>query len=227
MIMMGTMKSMTDWLLHFLYLPAAMLALLCAVLCINVNAHAEGTGRIVKWKDEKGVTHYGDSIPPQYSNSDNALMNKQGITIQHNKPAAHEDSEAMSAKLEQDKKDRALLGTFTNADEIDLTRDRNLEPELLMLKNLQQDRTIAQGKVDQSNAKAATFIKTKKPVPANILDEQKSSKEALAKIDQRIKERQQSIENIRKRFEEDKQRYLVLKGHSPANAPSAPQQPPQ
>ncbi len=223
MIIMGIMKSMPGRHQRFAYLPAAMAALLCAALCITSNARAEGASRIVKWKDEKGVTHYGDSIPTQYSNRDSDLMNKQGIIVQHNKANAHEETEGMSAKLEQDKKDRALLGTFTNAEEIDLTRDRNLEPELLMLKNLQQDRTTAQGKVDQANAKAAGFIKTKKPVPANIQEEQKSSKAALAKIDQRIKERQQSIDNIRKRFEEDKKRYLVLKGHGAANPPSAPQ----
>ncbi len=223
MIIVGIMKSMLGRHQRFAYLPAAMAALLCVALCITSNARAEGAGRIVKWKDEKGVTHYGDSIPAQYSNTDNALMNKQGITIQHNKPNAHVDTEAMSAKQEQDKKDRALLGTFTNAEEIDLTRDRNLEPELLTLKNLQHDRAVAQAKVDQSNANAASFIKAKKPVPANIQEEQKSSKEALAKVDQRIKDRQQSIDNTRKRFEEDKKRYLVLKGHGAKNLPSAPQ----
>ena len=223
MIIMGILKSMPDRLQHFPHMPAALAGVLCAALCITFSAHAEGTGRIVKWKDEKGVTHYGDSIPPQYSNRDNALMNKQGITIQQNKPNAHEDSEAMSAKLEQDKKDRALLGTFTNADEIDLTRDRNLEPELLMLKNLQQDRAVAQGKVDQSSAKAAAFVKTKKPVPANISEELKTSKEALSKIDQRIADRQHSIDAIRKRFEEDKKRYQVLKGQSPATPAGVPQ----
>lgn len=223
MIMMGIMKSMPGRQQRFIYLAAAMAALLLAALGMTANAHAEGTGRIVKWKDEKGVTHYGDAIPPQYSNRDSDLMNKQGITVQHNKANAHEDTEAMSAKLEQNKKDRALLGTFTNAEEIDLTRDRNLEPELLLLKNLQQDRAAAQGKVDQANTKAASFIKTKKPVPANIHEEQKSSKVALDKIDQRIKERQQSIDNIRKRFEEDKKRYHLLKGHGAANPPSTPQ----
>lgn len=223
MIIMGIMKSVHGRHQRFAYLPAAMATLLCAALCITANARAEGASRIVKWKDEKGVTHYGDSIPTQYSNRDSDLMNKQGIIVQHNKANAHEETKGMSAKLEQDKKDRALLGTFTNAEEIDLTRDRNLEPELLMLKNLQQDRMVAQDKVDQANAKAAGFIKTKKLVPANIQEEQKSSKAALAKIDQRIKDRQQSIDSIRKRFEEDKRRYLVLKGHGAINSPGAPQ----
>jgi len=142
-------------------------------------------------------------------------MNKQGITVQHNKPnAPHVDQAAESAKLEQNKKDRALLGTFTNANEIDLTRDRNLEPELLALKNLQEDRAIAQKKLEQSELAAGSYSKARKPVPANIRDELKTSKDAITKIDRRISERQQAIDSIQKRFDEDKKRYLALRGQN-------------
>jgi hypothetical protein len=201
----------------------ALAALLCSGLCIMQYAHAEGSGRIVKWKDEKGVTHYGDSIPPQYSDRDNSLMNKQGITIQHNKPnAPQQNKEELLAQLEQEKKDRALLGTFTNADEIDLTRDRNLEPELLALKNLQEDRAVAQKKVDKSKAAADTFSKSKKPVPPSVSAEHKANKDGLAKIDQRISERQQAVDDIRQRFEGDKKRYLILRSQSPSNPAGEP-----
>jgi hypothetical protein len=202
---------------HIILVRSAIATLLLSAVCVMQYAHAEGSGRIVKWKDEKGITHYGDSIPPQYADRDNSLMNKQGITIQHNKPnAPHQNKEEELAQLEQDKKDRALLGTFTNADEIDLTRDRNLEPELLALKNLQQDRAIAQKKVDKSKAAADAFTKSKKTVPAPVGAELKANKDGLAKIDQRIGERQQAIDNIRKRFDDDKKRYLTLRGQSPA-----------
>ena len=197
-------------------------ALLCLVLCITSAAHAESTARIVKWKDEKGVTHYGDKIPPQYANRENSLINKQGITMQQNKAEVPQDKAAELAKLEQEKKDRALLGTFTNADEIDLTRDRNLEPDLLALKNLQQDRAVAQKKLDKINAVAESYAKSKKPLPANVLDEIKTNKTELAKIDQRINERQQAIDSIRKRFDDDKKRYLLLRNQGNPTQNSAP-----
>jgi len=207
---------------YFISMRLTIVASLLSALCFTQQAQAEGSGRIVKWKDEKGVTHYGDSIPPQYADRDNTLMNKQGVAIQQNKAnAPHVDKVTELAKLEQDKKDRALLGTFTNANEIDLTRDRNLEPELLALKNLQQDRAIAQKKVDQSNLAAGNYSKAKKPVPANIRDELKANKDAVTKIDQRIDERQQAIDNIHKRFEEDKKRYLALRGQNAAPSSSS------
>jgi hypothetical protein len=186
----------------------------CLTLCIPLHLYADSNDRIIKWKDDKGVTHYGDKIPPQYSNRENSLINKQGITVQQNKPSVHHDEATEQAKLEQDKKDKALLGTFTNADEIDLTRDRNLEPDLIALKSLQQDRVASQKKLDKTNALAASFSKVKKSVPADINNDIQANKAELAKIDQRIIERQQAIEAIRKRFEEDKKRYLTLRGQN-------------
>ncbi|WP_052177795.1 DUF4124 domain-containing protein [Methylotenera sp. G11] len=204
---------------YFASVRLTIIASLVSATCFMPHAQAEGSGRIVKWKDEKGITHYGDSIPPQYADRDNSLMNKQGITVQHNKPNAPQvDQAAESAKLEQNKKDRALLGTFTNANEIDLTRDRNLEPELLALKNLQQDRAVAQKKLEQSDLAASNYSKAKKPVPANIRDELKTHKDAVTKIDQRISERQQAIDSIQKRFDDDKKRYLALRGQNTATA---------
>ena len=187
---------------------------ICLILSMPPHAYADSNDRIVKWKDDKGITHYGDKIPPQYSNRESSLINKQGITVQQNKPSVQHDEAAEQAKLEQDKKDKALLGTFTNADEIDLTRDRNLEPDLIALKSLQQDRAASQKKLDKINASAATFTKTKKPVPADIVNNINANKDELAKIDQRINDRQQAIAAIRKRFEEDKKRYLTLRGQN-------------
>jgi hypothetical protein len=189
-------------------------SIVCLTLYIPFHAYADSNDRIIKWKDEKGITHYGDKIPPQYSNRENSLINKQGITVQQNKPTVQHDEAAEQAKLVQDKKDKALLGTFTNADEIDLTRDRNLEPDLIALKSLQQDRVASQKKLDKTNALAASFSKVKKSVPADISNDIQANKAELAKIDQRIIERQQAIEAIRKRFEEDKKRYLTLRGQN-------------
>lgn len=189
-------------------------AAVCLMLCLSLHAHAEESSRIVKWKDDKGVTHYGDKIPPQYADRENTLMNRQGITVQHNKPANYQEKVKDLAKLEQEKKDRVLLGAFTNADEIDLARDRNLQPDLIALDNLQQEKASKQKKSVEINGLADSYIKRKKPVPADVNADLKKNKAEIAKIDQLISDRQLSIENTRKRFDEDKKRYLLLKGNS-------------
>jgi len=215
-------------------LPFNITACLCLALFISYQSYAEpakskansgsssSQSRIVKWKDENGVTHYGDKIPPQYANRENSLMTSQGITVQHNKPGSVQDKAADLEKIEQDKKDKALLGTFTNAGEIDLTRDRNLEPDLLALKNLQQDRVISQKKFNKASASLESYNKAKRPVPESVGTEYKTSKAELAKIDLRISERQQAIDAIRKKFDDDKKRYLTLRNQSDPTAGTAP-----
>lgn len=197
---------------------------LCLMLCFSQHSHAEDGGRIVKWKDDKGVTHYGDKIPPQYADRENSLMNRQGITVQHNKPANYQEKEKAKdlAKLEQDRKDKVLLGAYTNANEIDLARDRNLQPDLIALENLQQEKASKQKKSSEINELADSYRKRKKPVPADINADLKKNQADIAKIDRQISDRQLAIENTRKRFEEDKQRYLLLKGNSNTALPEAP-----
>lgn len=195
-------------------LANALHHLLCATLLLALNVSAE-SGRIVKWKDEKGVTHYGDKIPAQYSQQENSLLNKQGVTVQKNKTDNPRDTEAEQAKLEQEKKDKALLGTYSSAAEIDLARDRNLEVDTLALNNLQLDRTAALKKLNASKSLAESYRKAKKPIPAHVQSEVDTNTSALTKIDQRISERQLTISNIHQRFANDKTRYLQLRGMEP------------
>lgn len=197
---------------------------LCTMLCFSLYAHAENSTRIVKWKDEEGATHYGDKIPPQYANRENSVINKQGVTVQHNKPIDYREQALDLEKIEQDKKDKVLLGAFTNANEIDLARDRNLQPDLITLENLQQDKANGQKKLNEINSLADSYTKRKKPVPQDVNTDIKNNKAAIAKIDQQIGERQKAIENTRKRFNEDKKRYLLLRGrgnNTPTYAPGA------
>lgn len=198
---------------------------LCALLCLVQLAHAENTSRIVKWKDEKGVTHYGDKIPPQYADRENSLINRQGVTVKHNKPANYQEQAQDLARLEQDKKDKALLGAFTNADEIDLARDRNIQLDLIALENLNQDKSLSQKQFAENKKLADGFIKRKKPIPADLNADLTENRAEVIKIDQRIIERKQVIENTRKRFDEDKKRYLELKNHAAPSAPASPTAP--
>ncbi len=192
---------------------------LCLALCFTLSAHADDTNRIVKWKDDKGVTHYGDRIPPQYSNRENSVINRQGVTVKHNKPINYQEQASDLAKLEQDKKDKALLGAFTNANEIDLARDRNIQLDLIALENLNQEKTNNQKQLTENKRLADNFTKRKKPIPNDLNSDISKNQEEIGKIDQRISERNQVIENTRKRFDEDKKRYLTLKNQNPTATP--------
>ena len=189
-----------------------------ATIAFAPPVFADG-GRIVKWKDDKGVTHYGDKIPMQYSNGENTVINKQGITVKRNKPATYQDQTVEAHKIEQDKKDRALLSAFTSEDEIDLARDRNLQLDQLTLEGLELQKVNSKKRLTDMQKYAAGFKKNKKPIPADLAKDVATNEAELAKIDKQIAERKGMMDATRKRFDDDKQRYIALKNYSNGSGP--------
>ncbi|WP_036301157.1 DUF4124 domain-containing protein [Methylotenera sp. L2L1] len=197
---------------------------LCLMLCSIQYVQAEGTGRIVKWKDEKGVTHYGDSIPMQYINRENSLINRQGVTVKHNKSAPTQDNTDELAKMEyakseQAKKDKALLGAFTNANEIDLALERNIQLDKIALENLQQEKANHQKNLDAKQVMAASFEKRKMVTPKELKADIVNEQAQLDSLNKEISARNNAIGATRKRFDEDKKRYLLLKSQPSKEAP--------
>lgn len=187
--------------------------LISLMIFASQNASAEGS-RIVKWKDEKGVTHYGDKIPAQYSNTENSVINKQGVTVKRNKPMNHEEEAINQEKLVQDKKDRALLAAFSHEDEIDLARDRNLQLDQLSLEGLQLQKANHLKRHAELIKFAENHKKKKQAIPEDLsADIQKSEDEKL-KINGQIEERKEMMAATRKRFDDDKARYIALKGYA-------------
>lgn len=202
-----------------LLLQSLGLISLLIVLAEIQHAHAEGTG-IVKWKDDKGVTHYGDKIPVQYSNTENSIINKQGITVKRNKPVTFHDEALTQAKIEQDKKDKALLSAFTNETEIDLARDRNLQLDQVTVDGLQLQRMNSLKRLTDNQKYANAFTAKKKPIPIDLATDVKNNQQELAKIDQQIADRKAVMEVTRKRFEEDKKRYIALRNYANGSGPA-------
>ena len=85
-----------------------------------------------KWTDEKGVIHYGDSVPPEYSQREQAVMNKQGVVTQKRQaemsPAEAADYAAKSKEEAQRRQhDMFLVSTYPSVKEIENVRDTRLE----------------------------------------------------------------------------------------------------
>lgn len=175
-----------------------------------------------KWVDEKGVTHYGDSIPPQYASQANTELNKRGMVIRktdaaltpeqiqaRQEEAARKKEEAAQA-AEQKRKDKSLLDTYTSEKEIDLVRDRNLQQSDLVIKSTQQRIKSVQGRLDQLKKQADALTRGNKPVPQDIQTDIRNAEQELARLAEIVSQKQKDTETIRARFEADKKRYREL-----------------
>jgi hypothetical protein len=86
---------------------------------------------VYRWVDAKGVVHYGDRVPPQYSQQDTTVLNDQGVEVGHvaapKTPAELAAAASERAKqLEQKQRYNFLLTTYTSVRDIEQLRDERL-----------------------------------------------------------------------------------------------------
>ncbi len=180
---------------------------------LSFSALAE-TGKIVKWKDSKGVTHYGDKLPTQEAGRSNTELRNNGMVIKQNiivNKSNAVDRQKDQEKLAQEHADRVLLASYTNAQEIDLACERNLETDQAALESLtQQQRNILSKSV--RNKKIEQDLKSRnKPIPAHLTEEIQQSRTQIDSTNKQIAKRKQNMEITRKRYAEEKSRFVALK----------------
>ena len=185
----------------------------------ETDASASGSGkRIVKWVDSQGTTHYGDKLPAQEAGRNNSEMTNQGIVIKRNVKSDTKLEQQDQEKLAAQRKDNILLASYTNAEEIDLARDRNLQMDQASLQALNAQKENVSARIARNQKTALGFETRKKPLPAYLSDELKLGKLESAKLDKQIVGRKQSMEATRKRFTDEKNRFLTLKQASMPDA---------
>ncbi len=200
---------------------ALHLRLVSALICVlplflaHGNAYAE-SGKIIKWVDEKGVTHYGDSMPAQEAGRGNSVINAQGRVVQRNQPfqpqaktPATENPDKVA--MEQQRRDRTLRAAYTTENEIDLARDRNLQMDEAALEGLQQRLGTTQSQLEANKKLAEGFNNRKKPLPPDLAQYLKNNQAEIASIEEQITRRRTSMDATRQRFDNDKRRFVELK----------------
>jgi hypothetical protein len=199
-------------LIHRLPLLAVAAALACAGA-----AHAA----TYKWVDDKGVVHYSDKMPPEAIDKGNVELNKQGIPVKRNDPAptaeqrrakaAEEERQKALAKEREvvDRRDRALIQSYTSEDEIDLARSRALGTIESQLTSAQAYSVqLAKRRQELDDRRKSYGDKT---VPPAIDRELEGIATELAKQDAFIAEKKRETVAVTARYDADKQRWRELR----------------
>jgi hypothetical protein len=185
------------------------------------SANAGSGKKIVKWIDSRGVTQYGDKLPAQDAGRNSSEMNNQGMVVKRNVVTDKKDEASGQEKLEHERKDKILLASYTNAEEIDLARDRNLQMDLASMQALTQQKVNVANRTARNNKTAESFRKRKKPLPPYLVEELKLSKIESASIDKQLAQRKLSMETTKARYAEEKARFIALKQPMLDNSPAA------
>jgi hypothetical protein len=89
-------------------------------------------GTTYKWVDEKGVTHYGDHVPSEYSQRETSVLNSQGLEVQKRQAemSPKEAAEYAAKQREEARRkqhDIFLISTYPSVKEIENVRDVRLD----------------------------------------------------------------------------------------------------
>jgi hypothetical protein len=206
-------------------MAAAVVPLLAALALGGGAAEAA----MYKWVDEKGVTHYSDSMPPDAVNKANTELSKQGIPIRKTDPAVTpEQRRAREAEVERQRetakqqdetarRDRALLDSYTTESDIDLAKERSLRTVDAALKSAQAyTAQLNKRKTELTASKAAL---AGKPVPLALERDLAATESELARQADFIASKQKELVTVAARYDADKTRWQAIKGGSAAPPP--------
>jgi DNA repair exonuclease SbcCD ATPase subunit len=208
----------------------ASFALATLVLAALILAVPVARATTYKWVDDKGVVHYTDKIPPEAINKGSVELNKQGVQIKKTDPAltpeqrrareAEEERARQVAKVRDEiqRKDRALLQSYTTESEIDLSKKRALG-------------TI-EGQMQSAEAYIATLTKRKEEIAARVAAlgnkaPPQSMEREVANVNEEIEKqvelvaaKRREIVAVTARYDADKQRWRELRSIAEAESAS-------
>jgi hypothetical protein len=203
----------------------SVLTLAAFLIAFATNARAA----LYKWTDERGVVHYSDQMPADAVNRANIELNRQGLTVRKTeqaRPVAQRlpktDTEqqqvrdAERAKLLAERRDRALLESYTSEGEIDLSKSRALATIEGQIQSAQAFIAQIKKRRDELEAKATTY--GPRPVPGEIKREIETIDVELNRQNNFVAGKQKESAATAARYDADKQRFREL--HS-GEAPSA------
>ena len=203
---------------------ATLLALaLTGLIAAPAMAQSKGGGKIVCWKDKSGkVVGCGDTVPPEYQAGATKELDSRGVTRkttdsadvvakrkQQDEEAAQLKAEEKKRAAEQKRQDTALVNTFSNENEIDAKRDRELADVDVQITQMQGALNAATNRYNEAKAR-------------NAKEDMARANAEQDKFEKSIAGKKKEQEDIRQRYAAQKKRFVELKGGAPGAAAPAP-----
>lgn len=187
-----------------------------------------GSKPVYKWVDEKGVTHYGDAIPPQYADQDKTVINNQGVPVgtipgrrtpEQLEEATRQRNAEERARQDQvlaRQRDQNLLATYLTVEEIESLRDRRLEILDAQSKVTIQYLDTLRGRLRQLEQQAQRFRpystdEKAGPMPEHLAEDLVRAVNEMRAQERSLETRKQESVRLQEQFARDIARFRELK----------------
>jgi len=188
--------------------------ILGATLVLLSAFSATAEAKLYRWVDDNGTTHFGEVVPPEYANKDRVQYNERGSVIKKNDPAKEDETGKKSAEnqaaIEQRRRDTALLNTYSNEKEIDLTLQRNLQQVEARINSIQLRQKSAQDNLNSYQKEVENYKAAGKKIPASLLNDLAEAEKRIALLQQELVQAEAKQASVKSSFAADKARYREL-----------------
>ena len=188
------------------------LAALLAICSLAVEA------RLYRWVDENGKVQFSDKPPPSNAKGLTELDSRGMVRKTPTKAAsAGEIAQREAARqksMEQKRRDNALLQSFSQPEEIDYLRDRQVDAVRARVQTNKLQQQSAGEKIGRMNAQVETLSNAGKPVPEAVKANLDATRKELATLEADARKMEEEISAIMVRAEADKKRLIELRGLS-------------
>lgn len=177
-------------------------------------------------KDGRGQTHYGDSMPAACAGYDTEVLNDHGMVVRLIEGDATRQSriarEAVEMKARKEReareqRDRMLIETYLNVEDIERLRDQRLE--LLVAQHRVTEQNIIslkdrQGRLENQIARFKPYSDKPNapPLPDHLAEELVNTVNGLRVYQQSLVSNKKEQAALKTSFEADIRRFKELKG---------------
>lgn len=191
--------------------------------CILLAGQMASGQSLKKWQDKDGNWHFGDTIPPEYSQEGYEEISKQGIVkgvkeraktdeeIEEDRRIAALEKENQKKAEEQDRRDMILLDTFSNIEDIEAARDDALA-------TIQSRISLTEKRIEKIQDDLNGRITLAADQERNSQSPNEALLEDIESLQRQIKTNKTSIEDsyeeqeeVKRKYQGDIDRYTKLK----------------
>ncbi|VAX09494.1 hypothetical protein MNBD_GAMMA26-290 [hydrothermal vent metagenome] len=206
---------------------------LAIILCAPLSAIG---GKMYRWVDDEGVTHFTSTIPPEYANKERILLDKDGYEIERVDAAKTKEEHARDKELKrlraekqkiieaQQASDRVLLRTFRSEDDIKMARDGKFTAINVHMQVIRSNIKRLKGRLEGMQKNAANIERQGRKVGEASLNDMSVTRQQIKDAYASIIVKERDKDRIWEKHETDLQRFRKLKKLQPEKPGISPSQ---
>jgi hypothetical protein len=192
-------------------------------LIVGITFSLPVAAKMYKWVDDNGITHYGETVPPEYANKDRVELNPAGrvikseeaMTPERRQTKEQEDAkkrEEEKATLEQQRHDKTLVNTYSSVKEIDLARNRSVQQIDARINVIGSLLKSASDNLAGLQKEADGYTQKNKEIPDSVKSDLQEAQSRVDKLNKDMEKPLAEKATIEARYSADKSRYIELTG---------------